>query len=347
MAFKITIQPSGHTFQAEPGESLLAGALREGYGLPYGCRGGACGSCKGRIVSGEVSYPGIQPVALSDDDRAAGRALFCCAVPTTDAVIEARELAVVKDIEIKRMPCRVERIERVSHDVVVLHLKLPANDRFNYLPGQYLDFLLKDGKRRSFSMAGPPVDPGGLITLHIRHYPGGMFSGFVFNELKERAVMRFEGPLGTFFLREDTDKPVIFMAGGTGFAPVKAIVEQALAAGSLRQFVLYWGVRRRADLYMADVAAAWEAQHSNFTFIPVLSDPQPDDAWAGRTGFVHQAILDDFGDLSGYQIYACGPPVMIESGRKAFVAERGLPESEFYSDAFTIAADPPAATPAP
>jgi len=160
-------------------------------------------------------------------------------------------------------------------------------------------------------------------------------------------VMRFEGPLGTFFLREDSDKPVILMAGGTGFAPVKAIIEHALAAGSLRQFVLYWGVRRREDLYMADVAAVWEAQHANFTFIPVLSDPQPEDRWPGRTGFVHQAILDDFGDLSGYQIYACGPPVMIESGRKAFVAERGLPDSEFYADAFTIAADQPSTLPAP
>jgi CDP-4-dehydro-6-deoxyglucose reductase, E3 len=338
MEFKVTIQPSGHSFVCRPAESLLTGALREGYGLPYGCRSGACGTCKGRIISGTVDYGDYQKSALSDAERSEGKALFCRAVPTSDVVIESRAVAGVRNIDIKKMPCRVERIEKPNHDVAILEVKLPANETFRYLPGQYIDILLKDGRRRSFSMAGAP---GGAnaISLHIRHYPGGEFSGFVFNEMKERTLLRIEGPLGTFFLREDSDKPIVFMAGGTGFAPIKAIIEHALAGGTLRPMVLYWGARSREDLYMAELPGRWQSESDRFTFVPVLSDPKPEDAWPGRTGFVHQAILDDFADLSGYQVYSCGPPAMVEAGRKAFVEQRGLPEAEFYSDPFVTAAD--------
>ena len=339
MEFKVTIQPSGHAFVCRPGESLLTGALREGYGLPYGCRSGACGSCKGQIISGTVDYGVYQKSALSDEEKAVGKALFCRAVPTSDVAIEARTVAGVRDIDIKKLPCRVEKIERPNHDVAIHHLKLPANESLRYLPGQYIDILLKDGRRRSFSLAGAPQQSD-MLTLHIRHYPGGEFSGYVLNEMKERTLLRFEGPLGTFFLREDSDKPIVLMAGGTGFAPIKAIVEHALARGTLRPMVLYWGARTRADLYLAELAGQWQQDHDNFTFIPVLSDPAAADAWPGRTGFVHQAILDDFSDLSGYQVYACGPPAMVDAGKRAFVETRGLPQSEFYSDPFTIATDP-------
>lgn len=338
MPCRVTIQPSGHVFELEDDESLLAGALRQGYGLPYGCRSGSCGTCKGRVLAGEVDLGDYQPQALSSEDIAAGKALFCVAHPRGDAVIEARMISGVRDIQVRRLPVRVESIERVNHDVAVLWLKLPANERFNFLPGQYIDFLMPDGKRRSFSLASVPAD-GAPLELHIRNYAGGTFSRYVFEDLKPRTILRIEGPLGTFFLREDSDKPILFMAGATGFAPIKGIIERALAQGTLRQMVLYWGARTRADLYMADLASSWQAAHRNFTFIPVLSEPAAEDHWQGRTGLVHEAILADFADLSGYEVYACGAPVMVDAGKRSFTGTRGLPEAAFYSDPFTVSVD--------
>lgn len=338
MSVHVTIQPSGHQFQVEDGETILQAALREGYTLPFGCRSGACGSCKGKVLSGAVDHGDYQASALSTEEIAQGKTLFCCARPLGDVVIEAREVSGIKDIQVRKLPCRVESIERPNHDVIILKLKLPANEKFEFLAGQYIDFLLKDGKRRSFSLANAPHDRD-FLELHIRHYPGGNFSDFVFNELKERAILRFEGPLGTFFLREDSDKPIILMAGATGFAPIKGIIESARHKGMIRPMVLYWGVRTKADLYYAALASSWQTTDGLFTFIPVLSEPRAEDQWAGRTGLVHQAILDDFQDLSGYQVYACGAPRMVESGFKAFTETRGLPEEEFYSDPFTPSVD--------
>lgn len=339
MPVTVTIQPSGQQFVLHDHETLLAGALRHGFGLPYGCRSGACGTCKGQVLSGEVDPGDYQASALTAAEVAAGKALFCLARPRGDVVVEARMVPAVKDVVVRKLPVRVEEIQRVSHDVVVLRLKVPAAERFHFLPGQYIDFLMPDGKRRSFSLAGVPGD-GALLELHIRHYPGGNFSRYVFEELKPRTILRIEGPLGTFFLREDSDKPVILLAGGTGIAPIKGILEQALAGGSTRQFVLYWGVRALRDLYMAQQAGEWQARHRNVTFIPVLSDPDPDDRWAGRTGLVHEAVLADFDDLSGYEVYACGAPVMVEAAKRTFTTTRALPETAFYSDPFTISVDP-------
>lgn len=344
MAFHVTIKPSGHTFELKEGETLLEGALREGYALPYGCRSGACGSCKGQVLSGSVDLGAFQDSALSPEERQQGKALFCMAKPTSDVVIEARVVAGVKDVVIKKLPVRVESIEHVTRDVAILKLKYPASETFNYLPGQYVDFIMKDGKRRSFSLASIPGE-GALLELHIRNNPGGTFSKYVFEELQPKTIMRLEGPLGTFFLRKDSDKPIIFMAGGTGFAPIKGIIEQALQEGTLRPMVLYWGVRSAEDLYMLDVLAKWQSECSHFNFIPVLSEPKAGESWAGRTGFVHEAILADFKDMSGYQVYACGAPIMVDSGKRAFTETRGLPPEEFFSDPFTIAVDPSKQTP--
>ncbi len=338
MSIRVTIQPSGHQFEVEAGETILQAAVREGYGLPFGCRSGACGSCKGKILSGTVDYGDYQSEALTPEEIAQGKALFCCAKPREDLVIEVREVTGIRDIPIKKLPCRVESIARPNHDVIILKLKLPANETFEFLAGQYIDILLKEGKRRSFSLANAPQEKG-FLELHIRHYPGGNFSSFVFGELKERAILRFEGPLGTFFLREDSDKPIIFMAGATGFAPIKGMIECARQRGCTRPMVLYWGVRSLHDLYHGALASSWQAGDGQFTFVPVLSDPQPEDQWEGRTGLVHQAILDDFADLSGYQVYACGAPRMVEAGFKAFTQTRGLPETEFFSDPFTPSVD--------
>ena len=344
MAFQITIQPSGHVFAVEPGEAILEAALRQGFTLPYGCRNGACGSCKGKIISGSFEYGVYQEGALSEDEKAEGKALFCQSKPSGDLIIEAREVTAAGEIPVRTLPCRVQKIEKRAPDVAVLYLKLPTHERLQFLAGQYIDILMKDGKRRSFSMANPPHDDEHL-QLHIRNYLGGNFSNYVFTDLKEKAILRFQGPFGTFFLREDSDKPIVFMAGGTGFAPIKAIIEHAFFKQMDRQMVLYWGVRSLVDLYMAELASQWQAEHDNFTFIPVLSEPQAGDNWGGRTGFVHQAILDDFDDLSGFQIYACGAPLMVEAGHRSFTKSCGLPDEEFYSDPFTPSVPTPAKAP--
>ncbi len=335
----VTLQPSGHQFQVEEGESVLTAALRQGFVLPYGCRNGACGSCKGRIVDGTVDYGAYQAKTLTDEEKAQGKALFCQAKPLSDLVLEARSIGAAKDIQIKKLPCRVQKLERLSEDAMRLQLKLPANEKLVFLAGQYIDFLLKDGTRRSFSMANPPHDAE-LIELHVRHVPGGQFTDHVFGKMKERDILRCEGPFGTFFLREDSDKPIVFVASGTGFAPIKSVIEHMLHKGIARPATLYWGGRRPKDLYMHELAKSWPIK-----YVPVISDALPEDNWTGRTGFVHRAVMEDFPDLSGHQVYACGVPIMVDSARRDFVASCKLPEDEFYADSFTTQAD--TATPQP
>ncbi len=341
----VTIQPSGHQFQVEDGEAVLAAALRQGFILPYGCKNGACGSCKGKIVSGAVDYGVYQQKALTEEEKAQGKALFCQAKPLTDLVIEARTIGAAKDIPVKTLPCRVQKMERVTQDVMLLGLKLPANERLQFLAGQYLEFLLKDGTRRSFSMGNAPHDDE-LIQLHARHVPGGQFTDHVFGKMKERDILRFEGPHGTFFLREDSAKPIVLVASGTGFAPIKSIIEHALNKDIRRPITLYWGGRRPQDLYMHALAEAWAAQ-GKLRYVPVISDGLPEDNWTGRAGFVHRAVMEDFPDLSLHQVYACGVPIMVDSARRDFIARCKLPEDEFYADSFTTPADlaQPAASP--
>lgn len=334
MSYQIIIKPSGHAFRCLPGETVLEAALREGFPLPYGCRNGACGACKGKVLEGTVDYGPHQEAALTPMEKQVGMALFCCARPQSDLVIESREVSAVRDIPIKTLPCRVHALQRVAPGVMVIKLKLPQYERLQFLAGQYIDILLKDGKRRSFSMANPPHDDE-FLELHVRNYPGGAFTQHVFTTMKVKDILRFQGPLGTFFLREDSDKPIVFLASGTGFAPIKAIIEHALYVGIKRPMTLYWGNRTRADLYLPALPERWAREHAHFRYVPVLSEPLPEDEWRGRTGLVHRAVMEDFGDLSGYQVYACGAPVMVEAAHRDFTRERGLPEEEFLSDAFT------------
>jgi CDP-4-dehydro-6-deoxyglucose reductase len=268
--------------------------------------------------------------------------LFCCAKPLSDLVLECREVGTAKDIPVKIMPCRVQKIERVAEDVIVLSLKLPANERLQFLAGQYIEFLLKDGKRRAFSIANAPHDDG-FLQLHIRLIAGGEFTGHVFGAMKEKDILRFQGPYGSFFLREESTKPMILLAGGTGFAPIKALVEHAIHHNIARPMQIYWGARNRAGLYLPDLPLEWAAAHSHVRYVPVLSDATEQDAWQGRTGLVHRAVLEDHADLSAYQVYACGAPAMIDAARTEFVV-RGLPAEEFFADAFTFA--PAASAPA-
>ena len=338
MAYNVTLRQSGRQFQVEPDEPVLAAALRQGIGLPYGCKNGACGSCKGEVVSGGVEQRSHSSSALSNDEKTRGLALFCCASATSDLVIDVREVAGAGDMQVKKLPCRVNALERRADDVMVLKLQLPANERLQYLAGQYIEFILKDGKRRSYSMATAPHEEGPL-ELHLRHMPGGTFTDHVFSTMKEREILRFEGPLGTFFLREDSDKPIVLLASGTGFAPIKAIVEHALFKEIKRPMTLYWGARRKKDIYMLELAESWAQANPNFKFVPVLSEPDASDAWTGRTGFVHRAVVEDLPDLSAYEVYACGAPVMVEAAQRDFTSHHGLPADAFYADSFTSAAD--------
>jgi CDP-4-dehydro-6-deoxyglucose reductase len=337
MTHTIEIKPSGHTFQVEEGESILDAALRQGFAFPYGCRGGACGACKGKVLEGAVDYGAKTPMALSGYDKQNGMALFCIAQAEADMVIEMKEISSAKEIQARTLPCRVAKMERLADDVMRIFLKLPEVERAQFLAGQYLDILLKDGRRRSFSMANPPHNDE-LIELHIRHVDGGDFTRHVFEEMKEKDLLRIEIPLGNFYLREDSEKPIILMAGGTGFAPVKAIVEHAIAENTNRKIFVYWGARDVSSLYLANLAQSWADSNDNIEFVPVLSDLAEGQQWQGKTGFVHQAICDDFDSLTGYEVYACGPPVMVEAGQTAFAA-KGLDDDDFYSDAFNYADD--------
>ncbi|HXJ09820.1 MAG TPA: CDP-6-deoxy-delta-3,4-glucoseen reductase [Burkholderiales bacterium] len=327
------MQSSGHTFTVNDGETVLAAALREGIVIAYGCRHGSCGTCKGRLIEGAVDYGTYQTSAMTEAERSAGMALFCQAKPLADLVIQCREIGTaVKGMQIKMMPARVMKLRRAAPDVMLLELKLPTNEKFLFLAGQYVDLILRDGTRRSFSMANAPHD-NEFLHLHLRDY-GGPFSRHVFGAMKEKDILRVEGPFGTFFLREESAKPVVLLASGTGFAPIKAIVEHALHKGIKRPMTLYWGGRRPKDLYMDALAKTWPIQ-----YVPVISDALPEDAWTGRTGFVHRAVMEDFPDLSNYQVYACGVPIMVDSARRDLVQRCKLPETEFYADSFTTQAD--------
>ena len=336
MPHQVTIQSSGHTFTVNDGETVLAAALREGIVIAYGCRHGSCGTCKGRLLEGTVDYGTYQEQAMTEAERGAGMALFCQAKPHTDLLIQCREVgAAAKGIQIKLLPVRVMKMERAAPDVMLLELKLPANEKLAFLAGQYVDLVLRNGTRRSFSMANAPHDDA-FLQLHLRNY-GGPFSQHVFGAMQEKDILRIEGPFGTFFLRADSAKPIVLVASGTGFAPIKAIVEHARATGVKRPLTLYWGCRVRADLYLDDLAAQWQ-RDGRLRYVPVLSDAPPSDNWTGRAGLVHRAVMEDLPDLSGHQVYACGAPVMVDAAHRDFTSKCGLPEEEFFSDSFTPAA---------
>ena len=340
MSFNITVQPSGRTFIAQADEALLAAAIRQGIGLPYGCKDGACGSCKCKKLEGTITQGAHQLKALSLEEAEQGFILSCCAVAHSDVVLESRQVTDESAFPVKKMPVRVSSLAKASHDVMVMRLQLPASDVFKYHAGQYVEFLLRDGDRRAYSMATAPhlqlENPG--AELHVRHMPGGKFTDHVFGVMKEKDILRIEGPFGSFYLREDSAKPMVLLASGTGFAPIKAIIEHLQFKNITRPAVLYWGGRRPADLYMHDWVLAKVAEMPHLRYVPVVSDALPEDAWTGRTGFVHQAVLRDIADLSGHQVYACGAPIVVDSAQTAYVAA-GLPEGEFYADSFVTEKD--------
>jgi CDP-4-dehydro-6-deoxyglucose reductase len=341
ISHQISVLPSGRAFASHTDETILAAAIRSGVGLPYGCKDGACGSCKCKKLSGVVVHDTHSDKALTPAEEAAGFVLTCRATAQTDVVLESRQVTDVNAFPIKKLPVRVSTLARLSHDVMQVKLQLPATEKFRYHAGQYIEFILRDGSRRAYSMATAPhwqeTAPG--VELHIRHMPGGKFTDHVFTGMKEKEILRVEGPFGSFFLREDSDKPMVFLASGTGLAPIKALIEHLRHKAIARPVHVYWGGRRPADLYMDAWLKEQAAAMPQLTYVPVVSDPLPEDAWTGRAGYVHQAVLDDFADLSGHEVYACGAPIVVDSARTSYTSLRGLPEDHFFADAFTSEAD--------
>lgn len=338
MPFQISTTPDDQKFSASAVESVLDAALSAGLLLPYGCRDGACGACKARIVQGQIAQGAVADTALSHAERTAGYALLCKAQARSDLVIEVRSVARIDDIVPRKMPCRVQDLRRVASDVMILTAKLPASHALRFRAGQYIDVLLPDGRRRSFSVANAPHE-NDHIQLHIRRVPNGHFTGQVFGSMQVRDILRIEGPLGSFFLREERDRPIILLAGGTGFAPIKSIIEHVIASGNHRRLMLYWGARTREGLYMHDLGRSWENTLREFRYVPVLSEASASDAWSGRRGLVHQALMADVPDLSGYDVYACGAPAMIETARHELSTRCNLAPEAFFADAFTFALD--------
>ncbi len=341
MSFQVHLVPANRSFEVARDEAILPAAIRQGIGLPYGCRDGACGSCKSKLIEGRVIHGAHQLKALSHAEEEAGYILTCCATPQSDCTVEARSVPGAGEYPVLKLPSRVISIDKVAPDVAVLKLQLPANQNLQYRAGQYVEFILRDGARRSYSMANAPHELGSppAIELHVRHMPGGKFTDHVFTAMKEKDILRMEGPFGSFFLREDSGKPLILLASGTGFAPIKAIVQQMRNKGISRPAVLYWGCRKKSDLYQHAWCEQAAAEMPNLRYVPVLSEPAAEDGWTGRTGFVHQAVMADWPDLSGHQVYACGAPVMVDAAQRDFVARCGLLEDEFYADSFTSEAD--------
>lgn len=332
---QIQILPSGRQFLARPGETVLAAALRHGIVLPYSCKNGSCASCRCRLVNGQVSYPFNPPEALSADEIASGDILACQAVPANDVELQAQEIEQIADIPVRTLPARVEAMQRYTPQVMGLRLKLPKSARLQFLAGQYIDILLPGGKRRAFSIASPPSESD-FLELHIKHVDGGGFTGHVFEQMQLKEILRLQGPLGTFFVRRHSERPIIMMGGGTGFAPLKSMIEELMEAGDKRPIELFWGVSQRPDLYALDLIQRWQQEPGNLRFHPVLTDPDPD--WSGKIGLVHQAVLGTFADLSGFDIYMSGPPAMVHAARLSFL-DAGAQADHLFYDSFDFAPD--------
>jgi CDP-4-dehydro-6-deoxyglucose reductase len=342
MSFTVTLQPSGHRFTVAAEERILTAGLAAGFSLPYSCRMGVCTSCLGRVLQGGMDLGEVSHAYLSEQQRQQGYALLCQERPLRDLVVELQELP--RLVPRESFPAIVRRISKATVDVAIVDLRLPLHLNLRFAAGQYVDIALPTGKKRSYSMANPPA-PEGVIDLqfHIRHMPGGAFTDRVFSGLKERDRLECTGPLGSFCLREESDKPIVLIASGTGYAPIRSLILDAFRRKIPRPMTLYWGARVRRDLYSFEEPQRWASEQGAFKFVPVLSEALATDDWTGRTGFVHRAVMEDFPDLSNYQVYACGAPAMVDAARRDLVAQCRLPSGEFFADSFVTEADVAAA----
>lgn len=340
MSARVTLLPSQQILTVEDDESILDAALRVGLNLPHSCKSGHCSSCRAKIVSGRIYYPKGRPLGLLPEEEQEGLALLCQArALDRELTVQIREIRPPAiDLTVRSLPCRVERMERLAPDVMAVFLKLPSAEQFAFLPGQYVDIMLPHNRRRSFSIASPPRDDG-MLELHIRRVASGEFTEQVFGGMQAKTLLRIEGPLGQFWFREHSPRPAVMIGGGTGYAPLRAMLKQLLERGDRRSLHLYWGAQTKVDLYEDAILQDWCARHGSFKYTPVLSSPKPSDAWTGRTGWVHLAMLEDYASrLSDLDVYASGPPAMIEAVRSELVG-RGLPKQQLYFDSFDFAPD--------
>lgn len=333
MPYSVHVVDSDIHFECADGETILQAATRAGYELPYSCRSGVCSSCKGKLLSGDVALTAPAD-SLSREEQALGYTLFCQARPASDVLIAPLSIARIDPSARKTLDAKLFRLVRVSQDVSLLELRFAAGTRVRFKAGQYLQVVMQNGARRSYSMANPPHKSDG-VQLHVRHVPGGCFTNWLETQASTGTMLTLEMPFGNFFLRELPATPIVFVASGTGFAPIKSILEDLFRHGNPKMAIsLYWGGRTRRDLYMADLPTQWAAKYDNFCFVPVLSE---EDNGCDRTGLVHRAVMEDFGSLANHHVYACGVPAMINAARNDFVAHRGLPDEAFVCDAFVIA----------
>jgi CDP-4-dehydro-6-deoxyglucose reductase len=334
---RVTLLPAQQVLSTGDDESVLEAALRAGLNLPHSCKGGHCAACRARIVDGLVHYPDGRPPGLTEEEERAGYALLCEARARSDLIVEIRQIERADEAEVKSLPCRIEHMEPLAADVMQVLLRLPAVEPFRFSAGQYIDIMLPGSRRRSFSLANPPHDAA-LLELHIRKVKGGEFTEQLFTGMREKTLLRIEGPLGQFWFREDSSRPAILIGGGTGYAPLRSMLRHLLERGDTRPLHFYWGARSRADLYEYDRVLSWCDRHANFAFTPVLSDPGGSDSWTGRLGLVHEAVLEDHRSLTGHDVYTAGPPAMVEAIRHEF-PRRGLPPDRLFFDSFDYAPD--------
>jgi CDP-4-dehydro-6-deoxyglucose reductase len=334
---RVTLLPSQQVLTVSQDETVLDAALRAGLNLPHSCKGGHCAACRARIVEGRTHYPDGRPVGITEVEERAGYTLLCEAHALSDLVVEIRQIERADEIQIRSLPCRIEHVEPLAPDVMQVLLRLPAVEQFNFAAGQYIDIMLPGSRRRSFSLANPPHDAR-LLELHIRKVRGGEFTEQLFAGMREKTLLRIEGPLGQFWFRETSPRPAILIGGGTGYAPVRAMLRHLLERGDQRPLHFYWGAQDRRDLYEEARVLGWTRDYPNLEFVPVLSAAESGTQWTGRTGFVHTAVLADFPRLEGYDVYAAGPPAMIEAIRAEF-PERGLPPEQLFFDSFDFAPD--------
>jgi CDP-4-dehydro-6-deoxyglucose reductase len=334
MKHRVTLMPSGRSFEVEEGQGILSAGLAAGVAMPYGCRIGMCRSCRGTILEGTVDTGDVHPAYLSDEDRAAGLALLCKASPRSRVVLAVNELPALDPP--REFVGLVRRVRRLNAVITVVDLRLPLHQPMRFAAGQYIDVLLEGGARRSYSIANAASVGGGIdVQLHIKHLPGGVFTDHVFTSLKERDKVRLEGPHGTFILREEVSvRPLLFVATCTGYAPIRSLILRALELNGSRPLSLYWGGTRKQDLYALDEPRRWAEEHPNFRFVPALTRPEPADEWTGRMGYIQHVVLEDVPDLSQHQVYAAGAPRMIDSARADFATHRGLAPERFFADAF-------------
>jgi CDP-4-dehydro-6-deoxyglucose reductase len=331
--YTVLVEPHGRRIIVAADRPILESALSAGLNLPHSCKSGHCGSCRVQLRTGQVDYPNGMPLGVTAEEAATGKILLCQARARSDLVVQARLIASVTNVEIKTLPCRIAQVRPLAPDVMQVFLRLPVVEKLEFHPGQYLDFLLDGGKRRrSFSIASPPHDSD-LIELHVRRVPGGGFTEGLWSNTGVGSLLRIEGPIGQFAYREGSS-PVLMIAGGTGFAPLKSMLRHVLERGIDRPVHLYWGARQAQDLYEEALVLEWVRRYPQLRFTAVLSETTGTDY---RAGWVHEAVLADHPDIESFDVYAAGPPAMIEAIKATFPGQDRL-----YFDSFDYAVDDPA-----